>query len=187
MISSALDSIVEELNQFLKVKFQMSENRAVLSNLINLDGSTAIKESNKIVVSLASIQEERLGVQKSRTSISVGDKPPVYLNLYVLFSAQFDEKLYLESLKFISAVISFFQSRNVFTPSDTPSLDKGIDKVVMKIENMDIREQSSLFSTLGAKYLPSVYYKLRMLSIDEETLDYSTGAIKERGTKSSLE
>jgi hypothetical protein len=187
MISSAVGSIVSELNEFIKTRFRLDEDRVVLSNLVNPDGSSALKEENRIVVSIINIQEERLATPGGHSAISAGSKQPVYLNLFLLFSTHFNEKLNQESLRFISAVIGFFQSKKVFTPNDTPQLDSSIEKLVMEIYNLDFKDQSSIFSTLGAKYSPSIVYRMRMVAIDEGMMDYSTGLISERDTNSSTD
>lgn len=187
MISSAVSSIAEELNDFIKTKFQLDEDRVILSNLINLDGTVAVKEMNRVIVSVVNIHEERVGVPLKGLGVRGGDKPPIYLNVFILFSANFDEKLKKEALKFISAVISFFQSKNVFTPSDTPNLDNSIDRLIMDIYNQNFQDQSSIYQILGSKYLPGIMYKMRMVAIDEGAMDYKPGAIVERGTDSSLD
>jgi hypothetical protein len=56
MIDSAIFSIVNELNSSLNVKFHLNENRVVASNLLNLDGSSSIKDENIIVFSLVNIE-----------------------------------------------------------------------------------------------------------------------------------
>ena len=44
MLNSAVDSIVQELNQFIGMKFQIDEDVVILSNLMNLDGTVAAFE-----------------------------------------------------------------------------------------------------------------------------------------------
>ena len=187
MISSAVSAIVDELNQFLKIRFRLDEDRVILSNLVGPDGNSSLKEMNKVVVSVVNIQEEKLGKPKNNSVVSIGSKPPVFLNIFILFTSVFDEKLNKESLKFISAVVSFFQNKKLFTPGDTPQLDSSIEKIVMDIYNLDFKDQSSMFSTLGAKYSPCIMYKMRMVAIDEGTMDYTPGVISERGTDTSSE
>lgn len=187
MISSAVNAIVEELNDFIKIKFQLDEDRVLLSNLINLDGSVAVKEMNRVIVSVVNIHHEKVGVPTKSLGLRSGDKPPIYLNIFILFSANFDEKLKKEALRFVSAVVSFFQSKNVFTPSNTPSLDNSIERLIMDIYNLEFQDQSSIYQILGSKYLPGIMYKMRMVAIDEGLMDYSPGEIMERGTDSSLD
>lgn len=181
MIDSAIFSIVNELNSSLNVKFNLNENRVVASNLLNLDGSLSIKDENRIVVSLVNIEEEKTATPNGFGVPITGNNHPIYLNMYVLFYSLFNEKLYEESLKFISAIIGFFQSKKVFTPNNTSGLDQQIDKILVEINNISFHEQSNILSALGAKYAPCVLYKMRMVGIEESGIDYSTPKISERG------
>ena len=181
MIDSALFSIVNELNSTLNLKFNLNENRVVASNLLNLDGSLSIKDENRIVVSLVNIEEEKTATPNGFGVPITGNNHPIYLNMYVLFYSLFNEKLYEESLKFISAIIGFFQSKKVFTPNNTSGLDQQIDKILVEINNISFHEQSNILSVLGAKYAPCVLYKMRMVGIEESGINYSTPKISERG------
>ena len=181
MIDSALFSIVNELNSSLNLKFNLNENRVVASNLLNLDGSLSIKDENRIVVSLVNIEEEKTATPNGFGVPITGNNHPIYLNMYVLFYSLFNEKLYEESLKFISAIIGFFQSKKVFTPNNTSGLDQQIDKILEEINNISFHEQSNILSALGAKYAPCVLYKMRMVGIEESGINYSTPKISERG------
>ena len=44
---------------------------------------------------------------------------------------------------------------------------------------LNFEQINHLWSILGAKYLPSVLYKVRQLTIEEDTADYINGFIKE--------
>ena len=65
MLNSAVDSIVQELNQFIGIKFQTDEEVVILSNLMNLDGTVAATEKNKIIVSVINIQEDKIAHNNS--------------------------------------------------------------------------------------------------------------------------
>ena len=66
----------------------------------------------------------------SRQMYHPGKNPPVAINLYVIFYTYFAPNNYLEGLKFISGVISFFQSRSSFESHDTPYLPPEADKIL---------------------------------------------------------
>jgi len=85
-----------------------------------------------------------------------------------LFSASFNEKLNIDALKFLSAVIAFFKIKPLFYPGEQFNLPDGLDKLSFEISNMSIQEQSNLWSAIGAKYLPSILYKVRLVTIDEK-------------------
>ena len=183
MIESAISSIVGELNNSLNVKFRLNEDRIIASNLLNLDGSLSIKDENRIVVSLVNLEEEKTATPNGFGVPLTGHNHPVYLNMYVLFYSLFNEKLYYESLKFISAIIGFFQHKKVFTPNNTAGLDQNIDKVLVEINNISFHEQSNILSALGAKYAPCVLYKMRMVGIEETSIDYTAPRISEAGAE----
>jgi hypothetical protein len=170
MIASVLQIVAKELNEFFKLKFGINEDRVVISNLVKQDGSAAVEEENRVILSLVLIQEEKVGAYKASGSISPGGVKPIAINLFLLFSASFNEKLNIDALKFISGVISFFQSKPVFTSQNSSDLNTGMEKLSFEIYNLTLSEQSNLWSTLGAKYAPSILYRVRVIAVDEGIL-----------------
>lgn len=178
MINEALTCLAKELNGYLKNKQMLgseSEEKVLLSGLVNQSGQIAIKDENTIVITLVNIEEEPVSrtdsLVSNRTAVNMPD--PVCINLYILFSAYFSRSNYEESLKFLSLVVSFLQEKNVFTPSNTPGLDPKIDKLSVEMVNLSTEELNNLWATLGTKYIPSVFYKLRMLTFDSADLTFA--------------
>ena len=62
--------------------------------------------------------------------------------------------------------MGYLQQKNVFNRSNTPQLNSDIVKLVFEMENLSTERMNNVWSTLGAKYMPSVMYKMRMLTID---------------------
>ena len=91
---------------------------------------------------------------------------PLNINLYVLFSAYFSAGNYSEALRFLSFVMGYLQQKNVFNRSNTLQMDSHIVKLVFEMENLSTERMNNLWASLGAKYMPSVLYKMRMLTID---------------------
>jgi hypothetical protein len=87
MIESVLQTVAKELNEFFKLKFGMNEDRVVISNIVNQDGSSAVKDENRIILSLVLIQEEKIGAYKASGSISPGGVKPIAINLFLLFNS----------------------------------------------------------------------------------------------------
>jgi hypothetical protein len=96
--------------------------------------------------------------------------PPVCINLYILFSAYFSGNNYPEALRFISFIIAYFQSGRVLTPANTPSMDARLEKLTFEMESIGTEKMNNIWATLGAKYMPSVVYKMRMLTFDESII-----------------
>lgn len=172
MIQDVVPAIVNELNRFLKSKHNINEEKAIMSHIVNADGSIAIQESDKIIVTLTGIEAERsksnTGTYKPTSSGGFTKvNPPVEVNIYLLFSAYFTSENYVEGLKFISSVIAFFQSRQgIFSTQNTPALNGIIERLSAELVSPDFKDQSNVWNGLGAKYLPSVLYRIKTLPIE---------------------
>ena len=53
-----------------------------------------------------------------------------------------------------------------------------IDKLTMEITNIDLLEINYLMGTLGTKYLPSVFYKLRMIPFANDAMQAEVPAAR---------
>jgi hypothetical protein len=73
-------------------------------------------------------------------------------------------------LRFISFIIAFFQQKSAFTRADTPGLDPEIDKLIFEMASISPEQLNNIWGCLGAKYMPSVVYKVRMLTYNNNTI-----------------
>jgi len=182
MIDAALGQIASQLNQALRRRFQIAEDLVVLSNILEQDGNIAAHIADKLVVSLVNIEKETVNMrppQQSTGARALVMRPPICLNLSVLFAANFSSANYPEALKFISSSIGFFQARPVIDQQNTPDLDARIEKVTLEIQNLSIMELSNLWGILSGKYMPSILYKVRMLTIDSQEISGEVPTILE--------
>jgi hypothetical protein len=174
MIHLAVEHIVNELNNYLSVK--ISETSKVVHNsLVKPDGSVQAGIDDKIVVSLVNIEEERIArdpeIYKKQLDGTIHIiKPEVKLNLYLLITAYFPSD-YNEALKMLSLIIGFFQKKNTFNTSNSPGLDPRIKDMNLGLYTLNMEQQNHLWGSIGAKYLPSVLYKMRLISIAEDEID----------------
>lgn len=171
MIDIALAHIAGQLDQALRRSFGVAESLVAVSNLVDLDGSVATHVANKLVVFLVGIEREALAYRDSRPAAASGGRmvvgsAPAHLNLSVMCAANFGSGTYAEALKLISATVAFFQAHPVLDHANTPQLDARIDKLTLEIENLEVPALSNLWGVLGGKYLPSVLYKVRMVTLD---------------------
>lgn len=189
MIYETLSCITEVINNHFRRQLHVNEDKVILSGIVNQDGSVAVQGENKVLVTLINIEKEALG--KSVPGYNPGlvqakTTPPVCINLYVLFSAYFTANNYAEALRFISFIMAYFQSRNVLTSDNTPSLDPRIDKLVFEMESMGTDRLNNLWATLGAKYMPSVVYKMRMLTFDDSIIREYRPSVSDISTNDKL-
>jgi hypothetical protein len=169
MIDTAIAQLAGQLNQALKRQFTVGEDLVVLSHLHEQDGSVAPQAVSKVVAFLVNIEREAVpGASGGSAGLlrQAQKAPPVHLNLMLMFAANFGGATYPEALKFLAATVQFFQGRPVFNHQNTPELDPRIDKLTLEIENLSISDLSNLWGVLGGTYLPSVLYRVRMVSLE---------------------
>lgn len=176
MIGAALDLLTRELNASLRRGLGLDSDIAVLSAVAGLDGQAVPQAEDRLAVFLVNIERDPAG-PRSPTQRSGGltrmvqGQPAVWLNLLVMFAANFRGANYAESLKLVAHTVAFFQSRPVFEPQNCPGMDRGIARLVLDLESLSISDLTNLWGVLGGQYLPSVLYRVRLLRIDAGMVD----------------
>jgi hypothetical protein len=174
MIERAFVFIQNFLNREIKMQFGIDDDRVIADSLVNPDGTNADAVMNKVVVSLVNIEHETTASANPYIpgkGNDFGKVPnPVFLNLYVLVAANYESGNYSEALKMLSAVIGIFQSNTYFTRSKNPEMPVALEKLTFEIYNLPVNELSHIWGGLGAKYVPSIIYKVRMITIQENKL-----------------
>lgn len=172
MLDKVLLFISNLLNKELKMSFGLTEDIVMVSSLINLDGSITQNIENKIILSVINLEQEKTIKNREeyfQTSKGTFNKThaPIYLNMYLLVSANYNSENYIEALKMLSEVIGVFQASKIFTSQSHPDLDASIERLNFEIFNVPVQELSHVWSGIGAKYVPSMVYKVRMISIQK--------------------
>lgn len=187
MIDQTLKFLTDEINQYLLqqpnlVIGDMSLVMGNVSRIFDADNSAVdVSMANKGVISLVNVEEDRLSrpqetFNKSLTGVTYA-KPPIFLNLYVLFVM--NQRNYETATRWLSCIIRFFQHQPVFTPLSHPALNAGIKQLNVELHTLNFEQSNQLWSMLGGKYLPSVLYKIRQISIDEGATEAGGGFIRQ--------
>lgn len=170
MLDHVLTFLKEQLNSYMRVKngsqgfevvFQQERNQKEVSF-----------QNDTITILLVNIEEDytfRSGAAIERMPNQSGNpqkNPHIYLNLYVLFAANFTK--YSKSLQFLSLIIKFFQSHRLFDHHNSPTLSSEIEKLILELVNLPFTEQREVWAGLGMSYIPSVIYKVRMVVFTDE-------------------
>lgn len=169
MIYLAMNHIAFELNQFLRRLSPAGEDVVVLANPVESDGLPDPLTSNKVILFLAGIERDTVP-GRSGDSLTLVRSAPIFLNLQLMVAANFTAKSYPESLWYLSRVITFFQQHSVFDHHSSPSLDAGIDKLIVDMEHLDRRELHHIWGMFGGKYMPSALYRVRIIGIDSASV-----------------
>jgi len=179
MIYEALQILKEQLeNYFVNIDFGTG-NFVALENIALLETShdNADNLKGKVVLTLLNLEEEATLKNLPHYRIVDGStkyrNPAVHINIYLLISANCDT--YAKSLRSISKVIQFFQGKNVFTSANTVyNRDENVAfddlesfKFILELYTPSFEELNYVWGTLGGRQLPSVIYKIQLVSIDQ--------------------
>jgi hypothetical protein len=192
VIYETLKFLREEVNKYLNMKLggSLTEPKLVIGNVsLAFDpppGADVL--DGKAILSLVNVEEDRVAKEQKNYTISdiaaIYKNPPLYLNLYVLFAVNKKGTLkdYEDSLVWLGHIIQFFQYQQVFTPATHPNLNEKIEKIIVDLYSQNFEQVNNLWGTLGGKYLPSVLYKIRQITIDENAIEAEGGLIKQIST-----
>lgn len=170
MLDVALQFLVDELNAYLFARTNSNSVVVKQSKVVDEAGKYAFAEET-LCASIINIEEERTFKSQLPQYTYVNgqhlvSEPDLKCNLSVLIAANF--KLYDQALKFISYVLTFFQSHPVFTSQESPALDPRIGKLTIELQSPTYEQLNQIWAFIGAKQLPSVLYKVRLVVLQDE-------------------
>ncbi|WP_161964378.1 DUF4255 domain-containing protein [Mucilaginibacter endophyticus] len=185
MIYQTLSFLTEQLNNYLKTtdgNSGLSSTFTQLKNVAHLSDDE-IKGLENVLVTLVNLSEE-FTMKNMPNYVRNGDdinyrNAPMYLNLYVLFSACLHSS-YEKSLIFLSHIVEFFQGKNTFTQQNSPTTKVGLGdfRLILDIYSPTFEQANYLWSTLGGKQFPYVLYRVRLVEILRDNVTESRGIIK---------
>ncbi|WP_162054740.1 DUF4255 domain-containing protein [Pontibacter pamirensis] len=184
MIDKALNLIITQLNLYIPE----DPPEVVLGNIALNEAADQDALHEKIVLTLVNIEEEAT-LKNNRyyhplPTTTQYLHSPVFLNLYLLFSANY-LKSYDKALTRLSAVIRFFQSRKTFEIGNgtslppTPAPDELELSLTMDLYTMSFEQINHLWGTLGGKQMPFVMYKGRLVMLQDQKIFRETPLIEE--------
>ena len=181
MIETALLLLRNELTNFLTGK---DPANVVIDNIGLLETANGSTLTESIVITLVNIEEEsalknQSSVKRPFVKSAVYQNPPIYLNLYVLFTCNFSGDHYQLALRRLSYIIQFVQSRNSFSAASSvaaSTLDLsqvGVSDLEFTLElyTLTFEQINHLWGSLGGRQVPFVMFKMRLVAItDRSTL-----------------
>jgi hypothetical protein len=170
MIYEVLQTLTDNLNVYFRTRLKIQEDKAELSAIVNQDGTIALQSENKVLVSLLNIEREPF----SASSANIG-RQKLSLNIFVIFSCHFSNSNYSEAIRFLDLIITYFEENYTL---EVQNIYDGNNKIKIEIETFNLEKVQNIWSTIGAKYLPSVIYKLRMIVVDSNNVSSFTPAVQ---------
>lgn len=170
MLDVALAFLADEFNAYLLRRTgSLGVGKMEPGALLDDTGKLAITKGT-VRLSIINIEEERATRAQLPERVLVDGRemtlpPELRLNLTLLAAA--DMNGYDTTLKGLSQVLAFFQSHPVFTVDDYPGLDPRLGQLSVEMFSVGHETLNQIWACLGAKYLPSVLYKVRLVSIQD--------------------
>ncbi len=181
VINDVMMFIRGSLDQHLVNSFSLDEGVTVINGVIDPDGALPHKNQNKLIITLINLAHETSKQYYGGKKRSVdGDKfiksnPAVHFNLDVLFTACFED--YEESLKVLAETIAFFQGDSSFDAETYPGIPEGLSGLSFEVESLNFHDMHGLWSSMGAKYQPSIIYKVKHITIQRHLIDQVVGSV----------
>jgi Pvc16 N-terminal domain len=183
MIDLALQFVKESLDRFLMNKFSLEESVVQLNRLVDQEGKRPEVNSNQVILCLINLAQETNGQYYNRPTtgrdgMATTYQPSMHFNMDLVCVADFDA--YDESLRFLSAIIEFFQSNPSISLKSNDSSQQFNEKDTLRlcIESESYFNTHNLWSSIGAKYQPSVIVRASHISVDGRNIIQRSRIIK---------
>jgi hypothetical protein len=192
MLQDALELIRRRLNAFLTTGDPVADGWVVLSNLVDHEGRPFGGAENKLVMFVGNIEYEGSLSTPGRTTVRSGGAftsvaAPRFVNVSVMFFANFLNERYPDGLGMLSRTMAFFQQYPLFTHDSEPELDRSLLRLTFEMVNLDLTQLNYISSMTGAKYLPMVCYKMRMLPISSDAIQGVVPAVRATGAPGGVQ
>jgi hypothetical protein len=161
MIQNILPVLAGQLNDYFRSMIGSAGEIVVVGPPGGSDGNE--NDKDRVNLFLLHIEEEK-SVRNGQHQANAGSNPPISVNVYVMMSASFPATGYLKALEAISLIIEFFQGKHVFDQQNTPLLTDNVERITADFVTWDLHELNQLWVNLGTRMLPSVTYRVRLLT-----------------------
>jgi hypothetical protein len=193
MIDKAILLLKNELESY--INFKDASVNVVIDNIGLFETSKGDTLTNSIIITLVNIEEESTlknqpALKRPIINSGIYQNPPVYLNLYVLFTCNYSGNDYSLALKRLSYIIRFLQSKNSFSSSSSVTggaIDLTEDdvtdlKFTLELYTLTFEQINHLWGSLGGRQMPFAMYKLRLVAITERAVVREVPLIEEIDT-----
>lgn len=169
VIDAALNFIADQANSHLRKRMASDLGEISVGPLVDDRGSWVVPQ-DRLRLALFQIDEERTLREQLPERRLIGGRevllpPPLLLNLVVVFAGRFQQ--YDQALRTLSHLLAFFQARPLFTPSDSPALPAGSERLALDLLSWGPEQLNQMWACLGAKHLPSLIYRVRLIVLQD--------------------
>jgi hypothetical protein len=170
LLDVAVDFLVKNVNSWLSARVGGSTiGQLEMRGIIDENGKWAVTKE-RIAVHLINVEEDRILKAHLPESTLIDGRhvtlqPELKLNLHLLFAGWFTQ--YDQALKYLSLVLTYFQSHPSFRRDEYPGLDPRIERLTVELQSLGYEQLNQIWAFVGGKQLPSVVYKVRMVAVQD--------------------
>jgi hypothetical protein len=129
-------------------------------------------QADAVTLLIVNVEEDRLlrppNPHERRDESGVSTvAPDLRLDLHMLLVARFAR--YDQSWTALSSLLRHFQTHPVVDRITDPALPDGIDRLAFTLQTLSLAEQAQLWGFLRTAYLPSLAYRVSMLTFTDTT------------------
>lgn len=189
MIDIVLLLIRNELANYLAA---FDPANVVIDNIGLLETTNGNTLTENIVITLVNIEEESAlknqpALRRPFAGSANYENPPVYLNLYILFTCNYSGDHYQLALRRLSHIIRFIQGKNSFSAASSVAgaglnlADEGIAdlKFTLELYTLTFEQINHLWGSLGGRQVPFAMYKMRLTVISDHAFLRTVPLIEE--------
>ncbi len=171
MLASLLEFLRLELEGYIQLRAGTAAIKTKTCSVLDESGRIAIPEDT-IAITLVSIEEDRTLKRSMPELVSRGGEttalePEMRINVVIMFAAYFRQ--YDQALKSISWVLLFLQSHPAFRAEDYPRLAPPFTRITPEVLTLTFEQLNQIWGFLGGKQLPSVFCRVRTLTVRDTT------------------
>lgn len=171
MLDAVLAFLANEVNRDLSRRMPVFDGGCMQPGPVVDDRGHWALPDNSLGLTLFQVDEERtLRSQPPERVVLAGREislpPELKLNATLLVSARYTR--YAAALAQLSQVLNFFHAKPLFTPSDSSGLPEGVDRLAMDLLSYGPEQTHQLWTCLGARHLPSLVYRMRLVVLPEQ-------------------
>ena len=166
MIDLYVKYIIDKLKIYISKKYDKNID-FIYSNCVNIVGDDRI--NNRIAVSVVNISNEPIDISAKKYIPNgngyIVQKTPLMFYVYILFRSAFDGKNFLDGLRVLSLIASFFLTNCHFYVKDNDDmLDRGLKDFEILLQK-DYKEYANkdVYS-----YSPALLYKIGLIEINAD-------------------
>lgn len=191
MLAEVTSLLLDQLNQYMHQEDgdpPGTSDPAVGGNIAQIDQQEIGNAlENQLVLTLINVEEEAALKNRPAAVREPDDQllyrnPPLALNLYLLFSANY--RNYQTALQRLAQVLTFFQGKQRFTTANSPGAGQGLEphvelSLTMDLLSLSFEESNHLWGSLGGRQLPFAIYRGRLVMLRDRRALGGGGEVRE--------